>query len=113
VYFPPHIRQYVFEEAWDRVRLVEDQQIVDGVSVRWTGAHHRSSMSVMLKTRDGTVAITDSAFTFRNLDENIPIGIAENIFECYDAYDFLKKSSKIVIPAYDPENMRRFEKFVG
>jgi len=70
-------------------------------------------MSVMLKTRDGTVAITDSAFTFRNLDENIPIGIAENIFECYDAYDFLKKSSKVVIPAYDPENMRRFEKFVG
>jgi len=113
VYFPPKIRHYVFEEAWDRVRLVEDQQIVDGVSVWWTGAHHRSSMSVMLKTRDGTIAITDSAFTFRNLDENIPIGIAENIFECYDAYDFLKKSSKIVIPAYDPENMRRFEKFVG
>ncbi len=113
MYFPQYIRRFVFDEAWDRVVLVEDQEIVDGVSVRWTGGHHRSSMSVLLGTKEGSVAITDAAFTSRNLEENIPIGIAENIFECYDAYDLLKRSSKVVIPSYDPENIQRFKNYVG
>jgi hypothetical protein len=27
----------------------------------------------------------------RNLQENIPIGIAEDIYECLNAYEYLKK----------------------
>jgi len=113
IYFPREIRKFIFEEAWNSVVLVEDQQIVDGVSVKWTGSHHRSSMSILLETKNGILSITDSAFTSRNLDENIPIGIAESVLECHEAYRFLKKVSYRIIPAYDPENVRRFKEYLG
>jgi hypothetical protein len=53
----------------------------------------------------------DCAFTERNLKENIPIGIAENIYEYLDAYNTLKILSKKIIPAYDPSNAQNFKEF--
>jgi len=47
----------------------------------------------------------------RNLQENIPIGIAEDIYECLNAYEYLKSVSKVVIPAYDPDNVVRFREW--
>lgn len=112
IYLPKYIRQYLFEEAWNRIVLVEDQEIVDGVSVMWTGCHHRSSMAVIFKTSEGVISYTDAAFTMRNLEESIPIGIAEDIYECLEAYERLKRISNVVIPAYDPENVQRFRKWL-
>jgi len=79
--------------------------------VKWTGCHHRSSMAIIMHTRDGVVSFTDAAFTMRNLQENIPIGIAEDIYECLNAYEYLKRVSKVVIPAYDPDNVVRFREW--
>jgi glyoxylase-like metal-dependent hydrolase (beta-lactamase superfamily II) len=112
VFLPKYVRQFLFEDAWDRIRLVEDQEIVEGVSVRWTGGHHRSSMSVLLQTKDGIISITDSAFTWKNLEENIPIGIAEDVGECLGAYSYLKMVSKSIIPAYDPDNVVRYNRYL-
>lgn len=112
IYLPRYIRHYLFEEAWNRIVLVEDQEIVDGVSVMWIGCHHRSSMAVIFRTPEGIVSYTDAAFTMGNLEENIPIGIAEDIYECLEAYERLKKISNVIIPAYDPENVQRFRKWV-
>jgi len=109
---PPHIREHVFEHIWNRIVLVENQKIVDGVSVKWTGGHHRSSMAVIMKDGDRTIGLTDTAFTRRNLEENIPIGIAENVYECLAAYDYLKRNCDAVIPAYDPENTIRFKQLL-
>lgn len=111
IYFPKEIRKFLFEDAWNKIVLVENEEILDGVSVRWTGGHHRSSMAVILETSNGIVSITDSAFTARNLEENIPIGIAENIYECLDAYNLLRRLSKKIIPAYDPSNSHIFKEF--
>jgi glyoxylase-like metal-dependent hydrolase (beta-lactamase superfamily II) len=105
---PKYIREYLFEDAWNRIELVENQEIVDGLGVRWTGGHHRSSMAVVARLKDKVVGITDSAFTQRNIQENIPIGIAENIHECMEAYDYLRRTCDIVIPEYDPENIARY-----
>ena len=112
IYLPRYVRSYLFEEAWNRIFLVEDQEVVDGVSVKWTGGHHRSSMAVILKTKEGIICYTDVAFTMRNLEENIPIGIAEDIYECLNAYEYLRKINCKVIPAYDPENLSRYRMWI-
>lgn len=112
VYLPRYVRDYLFEEAWGRIILLNDEdKVVDGVNVKWTGCHHRSSMAIIMHTREGVVSLTDAAFTMRNLQENIPIGIAEDIYECLNAYEYLKRVSKVVIPAYDPDNVVRFREW--
>ena len=113
IYLPRYVRDYLFEEAWSRIILLNDEdKVVDGVDVKWTGCHHRSSMAIIMHTRDGVVSFTDAAFTMRNLQENIPIGIAEDIYECLNAYEYLKRVSKVVIPAYDPDNVVRFREWL-
>jgi len=112
VYLPRYVRDYLFEEAWGRIILLNDEdKVVDGVDVKWTGCHHRSSMAIIMHTREGVISLTDAAFTMRNLQENIPIGIAEDIYECLNAYEYLKSVSKVVIPAYDPDNVVRFREW--
>ncbi|MEM1600336.1 MAG: hypothetical protein QXW51_05965 [Sulfolobaceae archaeon] len=43
-----------------------------------------------------------------NYELNIPIGIAEDIYECLDAYEYMKEHCDFVIPAYDPDNLKRY-----
>jgi glyoxylase-like metal-dependent hydrolase (beta-lactamase superfamily II) len=113
IYLPRYVREYLFEEAWNRIVLLNDEdEVVDGVRVKWTGCHHRSSMAVILDAKDGTICFSDAAFTMRNITENIPIGIAEDIYECLDAYNFLRRNCKYIIPAYDPENMTRYQQWI-
>ena len=47
-----------------------------------------------------------------NYEKNIPIGIAEDIYECLNAYEYMRKECDIVIPAYDPENTVRFREYL-
>nr|KJR72230.1 MAG: Zn-dependent hydrolase [Vulcanisaeta sp. AZ3] len=109
IYLPKYVREYLFEDAWDRIVLLDDEdEVVNGMRVKWTGCHHRSSMTIILNTKEGTVCFSDAAFTMRNVLENIPIGIAEDIYECLNAYEYLRKTCKYIIPAYDPENMKRY-----
>ncbi len=104
IYLPRYVREYIFEDAWNRILLVDDQKIGD-LYLKWTGCHHRSSMSIIF---DNGICITDSAFVSKNLETRTPIGIAEDIYECINAYDYLQKECKIVIPAYDPENIKKY-----
>lgn len=112
VYLPRQIRDYLFEEAWNRIKLVENQEIINGLEVKWSGCHHRSSMIVRVSYRDKRVCISDAVFLMKNYEENIPIGIAEDIYECLNAYEYMKRDCDIVIPAYDPENITRFKEYM-
>ncbi|WP_252901362.1 hypothetical protein [Vulcanisaeta sp. JCM 14467] len=69
-------------------------------------------MAIILETKDGIISYTDAAFTMRNITENVPIGIAEDIYECLNAYEYLRSISKYVIPAYDPENLNRYRQWI-
>ncbi|EZQ11363.1 Zn-dependent hydrolase [Candidatus Acidianus copahuensis] len=104
IYLPRYVRENLFENAWNRIELIKDGQLLDGLHVKWTGCHHRSSMSIIAEIKGKRICITDSAFVKRNLEENLPIGIAEDIYECINAYAYLKDNCYTIIPAYDSEN---------
>ena len=112
VYLPKNIRQYLFEEAWNRIKLVENEEIIKDVEVKWTGCHHRSSMLVKFQYQNKRFCISDSAFLMGNYEKNIPIGIAEDIYECLDAYGYMRRECDVIIPAYDPENTVRFREYL-
>jgi glyoxylase-like metal-dependent hydrolase (beta-lactamase superfamily II) len=107
---PPRILNYLMSEGWENVDLLEDEDyIVKGISTFWCGGHHRSSIAVKIEASYGTIIISDCIFRLKNIEENIPIGLSENIYECFDSYRRIREEADIVIPLYDPDNFIRFK----
>lgn len=82
--------------------LADEEEVLPGLRVKWVGTHHRSSMAVDVDTAAGRVILTDAAFHYANIEEGKPLGIAENIIEAHAAYDWIRKTSDIAIPLYEP-----------
>ena len=105
---PDDVLSYLLFDARDRFCLVEDEdEIAPGIRAWWAGTHHRSSMTYTVNTVQGTVAITDCAFKYRNLDGH-PLGIAESLAEGHAAYSRIRSEAAHVIPLYDPEVLDRY-----
>jgi hypothetical protein len=105
---PDEILIYLDTTAWDRVRLLEDEDtIVPGIRTFWTGVHHRSSIAVCVDTSKGQVVFSDSVFKYDNVEKNIPLGLSESLDECAIAYERIRREAKILVPAYEPEVMKR------
>jgi glyoxylase-like metal-dependent hydrolase (beta-lactamase superfamily II) len=94
--------------AWPRVHLVDDEEVLPGIRLFWVGCHHRGSMAVSIATARGRVVISDSIFMYENVEAGIPIGVLENIFECRDALERIRRKADIVVPAHDPAVLARY-----
>ncbi|WP_203433279.1 hypothetical protein [Jiangella asiatica] len=106
---PPDVLTYLTHDAWDRVRLLADEdEIVPGLRTWWAGAHHRASIVVEADTESGLVTITDAYFTRRNLDQRHPIGICENIYEALDVFDRVSEVADHALTLYDPDQLTRY-----
>jgi len=106
---PPEVLHHLTHEAWDRVRLLGDEdEILPGLRTWWAGSHHRASMVVEADTVDGVVTMTDSYFTRRNLDDDHPIGICENIYEALAVHERVRRSADIPLTFYDAAQLERW-----
>jgi len=105
---PDEILVYLDTTAWERVRLLEDEDIVaPGIRAFWTGVHHKSSMAICVDTSKGRVVFTDSVFKYDNVEKNISLGITRSLDECEVAYERIRREADILVPAYDPEVVKR------
>lgn len=105
---PDEILVELVTTAWPRVRLLKDEdEIAPGLRTWWSGGHHRASVVVEVDTDKGVVAISDSYFHLRNVAEDIPLGINENMYEILDCYARVRRTADIVLPLYDPANFER------
>ena len=104
---PDRILSHLVTDAWDRVRLVDDEEIVPGLRTVWAGCHHRSSLLVCVDTPRGTVVLSDCFFRYRNVEANHPIGIMESYEECVTAYEKARTLGELQVPLYDPEVLQR------
>ncbi len=105
---PPEIVTALVTDAWPRVRLLDDEEeIVPGIRTWWSGGHHRASLAVEVDTPNGTAVLSDSFFYLENVENNHPIGISENMYECLAAHERARLSD-IILPLYDPKNLERF-----
>jgi hypothetical protein len=105
---PDESLEFILFKAWDRVRLLEDEEeVFPGVRSWWAGTHHRSSMVYTIETAVGTVMAGDCAFKYENLDGH-PLGIAESIIEGEKTYRRIRKEAAIFLPLYDPAIQARY-----
>ncbi len=55
---PPRLIAYIYTEAWGRMNMLKNEEtILPGIDVFWTGVHHRSSIAVKSanQARDGHI----------------------------------------------------------
>ncbi|KAA8922185.1 MAG: hypothetical protein F6Q11_05800 [Thermoplasma sp.] len=102
LFIPRRIFDFVYGEGWKNIVFYDgEMDLVPGIRAIPVGCHHRSSVAFVINTRSGKVVFTDASFKKENVRNRIPIGIAENIYECLNAYEIMEKIGEI-LPAYDP-----------
>ena len=84
------------------------EEILPGLTCRWVGVHHRSSMLVEVQTARGLVMLSDCAFHYANIEQGKPLGIAESIIEAHAAYADIRRRADLFVPLYDPLVQTRF-----
>ena len=99
---------WLLGENAQNLRLLDDvEDILPGLTCRWAGVHHRSSMLVEAQTAKGLAILSDCAFHFANVEEQRPLGIAESIIEAHAVYRAWTRA-KHFIPLYEPLIHQRY-----
>jgi hypothetical protein len=97
------VLRYLVIDAWDRVRLLGDEdEIVPGLRTWWAGTHHRASLAVEVDTAAGVVVASDAFFYRENVLENRPLGIGESMQEGLACYERTRRVADHVVPLNDP-----------
>jgi glyoxylase-like metal-dependent hydrolase (beta-lactamase superfamily II) len=95
-----------------RVLLVDGdaEGLVPGLDAYLTPGHTAGTMTVCLDTVKGRVCYSsDAVYTYRNLDEDIPLGLALDSFEAVESFKKIRRILRggVLIPGHEP---RVFEK---
>jgi glyoxylase-like metal-dependent hydrolase (beta-lactamase superfamily II) len=104
IVFPPDVLQFLVGEAAAKIKLLPDEEteFLPGIRSWFCGGHHRSSMGFFIETSKGVVGTTDAIFKYRNIEENIPLGLSESLEEHYKLFARMKRQAGLVLPLYDP-----------
>ena len=91
----------------DRVIVVEGDRegILPGVDVYLTPGHTIGTMTVCVATVKGRVCYTsDAVYTYRNLREDIPLGLAVNSAQAVESFKKIRGLLRggILVPGHDP-----------
>lgn len=107
--FSREVLTHLVVDAWDRVRLLDDEDVVaPGVRTWWAGTHHRASLAVEVDTPEGTVITSDAFFHYANVEQGRILGINENMYEALATYERTRRSADHILPLYDPEVFDRY-----
>jgi glyoxylase-like metal-dependent hydrolase (beta-lactamase superfamily II) len=90
-----------------RVVLVDGdvEGVVPGVDVYLTPGHTAGTMTTCLDTRKGRVCYSsDAVYTYRNIEEDIPLGLALNAGEAVESYKKIRRILRggVLIPGHEP-----------
>jgi hypothetical protein len=100
---------HLVTDAWDRVRLLDDEdEIAPGLRTWWSGVHHRASMVIEADTAGGTVAISDSFFYYENVEQGRLLGINESMYEALRTNERVLAHAAHIVPLYDPKVFDRY-----
>jgi len=87
----------------------DEEEILPGIRVFWVGGHSICSQAIAIETNLGRAVITgDVVFKYRNIEENIPIGLPYSTEQCIAAMERIRREADIVLPGHDPEILKRY-----
>jgi glyoxylase-like metal-dependent hydrolase (beta-lactamase superfamily II) len=88
--------------------------VVPGMDVYLTPGHTAGTMTVCLDTLKRRVCYSsDAVYTYRNLDEDIPLGLALDSFEAVESFKKIRRivQGGVLIPGHEPRIFEKPEQF--
>lgn len=107
----PHIVARLDGDLKARLEIVDgDAEILPGLKVFRVGGHTPGLQSVLLPTRlsPRTCLTSDLCFFYRNIEEDIPIGLFSSLIEVYEGMARCRREADVIIPPHDPLLDERF-----
>lgn len=99
---PRQVMEYLMFDAWHRVNLLEDQDVIaPGITSLAVGVHHAESLALTISANTGAVVWTDGIFTRGNFTSRTPLGLTRSLEESSRLQAFLESSGATVLPAFD------------
>lgn len=101
-----YLRELLIEE---RLVLADDPtEVAEGVWFETTGGHHPGSAAVRVKTAAGTLGILETAFLRENVEQTLPVGVAENAALCRQVIRRYRQECDLVLACHDNTLHERF-----
>ncbi|HET6410277.1 MAG TPA: hypothetical protein VFG14_20470 [Chthoniobacteraceae bacterium] len=98
----------------DRLVFAEEAvEVAPGVIFEPTGGHHPGSAGVRIGTARGSIGILETAFVQTNIEQEIPIGIAEDAARCREAIRTYNRECDFTIAGHEPAAERLLAEFMG
>lgn len=122
---PPHpwFSRFVFldtvkrltSDFKERVHLINgEEEVLPGIFVFLTGGHTPGSQAIRIKTKSGDAVLTgDVVFTYRNIEEDSPVGFNSNLEECFLAMRRIRNEADIILPNHDPAVLDKYGDQIG
>jgi hypothetical protein len=105
----PEVLVHLVVDAWERVRLLDDEdEVLPGLRTWWAGTHHRASIAVEVDTDVGVVLASDAFFYLENVTDGRPLGIGESLEEGLACYARVRRTADHVLPLTDPRLLDRY-----
>jgi glyoxylase-like metal-dependent hydrolase (beta-lactamase superfamily II) len=97
-----------------RVLLLDGdaEGVIPGLDAYLTPGHTAGTMTVCLDTTKGRVCYSsDAVYTYRNLDEDIPLGLALDAFEAVESFKKIRRILRggRLVPGHEPRIFERPE----
>jgi glyoxylase-like metal-dependent hydrolase (beta-lactamase superfamily II) len=109
---------YFTESTWRYLRTLlieqrltltdETTEVLDGIYFETTGGHHPGSAAVRVRTSLGIVGILETAFLRENVEQQLPVGVAENVAICREAIRRYQKQCDVLLACHDNTILSRF-----
>jgi len=101
--FPKPVIDHLASLENGRLCLVSSgDSVAPGITISVLGAHTPGALAMSIPTDAGDMILAgDVIFTYRNLEEMIPIGTLLNVPEWYAAWQYLSETRATVLPSHD------------
>lgn len=103
------LAEQVMSRINEAVPVSHEEEIQPGLVLIETGVHHPGSLSVVVSTEEGRIAVSDFVFVARNLTEGLTLGCAENVAGWHGMVRRIGAMAEAIMPIHDPspEPIRR------
>jgi glyoxylase-like metal-dependent hydrolase (beta-lactamase superfamily II) len=79
-------------------------EIIPGIETVYAGGHSAGSLAVVVSTKKGRACLCgDNCFLYKTIEEKLPIGLTNNLYESMTFLEKLSSLGEILIPGHDPK----------
>lgn len=88
---------------------IDEYDVLPGIRTIYVGGHSAGSLAVVVNTKKGRVCICgDNCFLYKSIEEKLPIGLTNNLYETITFLQKLPGLGEIFLPGHDPKMYDRF-----